>query len=148
MLFFIAINRPYCLTWNSAVMFGLVFLITSLMHRTSYRNGYGVLLVLLLLLLKNHWPIVGFWPMWICFAGINLEDAHQNLLNWSRFHILVKALLFILIGCTVFLSPLMDIISMTDILKTANSFFGLTARLRNSLSTQCFPLAQELNFHS
>lgn len=146
-LFFIAINRPYCLTWNSVVMFELVFLITGLVRWISYRNGYGVLLVLLLLLLKNHWPIVGLWPMWICFVGIYLEDVHQNLLNWFRFRILVKTLFFILIGCMIVLSLFLDVIWMVDILETVNSFFRCTAKLR-ILCQQNFFLWLELNFHS
>ena len=129
-LFFIAINQPYCLTWNSVVMFELVFLITGVVRWISYRNGYGVLLVLLLLLLKNHWPIVRLWPMWICFVGIYLEDVHQNLLNWFRFRILVKTPFFILIGCMIVLSLFLDVILMVDILETVNSFFRCTAKLR------------------
>ena len=147
-LFSIAINRLYCLIWNSVVMFELVFLITGLLRWISYRNGYGVLLVLLLLLLKNHSPVVGLCPMWICFVGIYLEDVHQNLLNWFRFCILVKTLFFILIGCMIVLSLFLDVIWMVDILETVNSFFRCTAKLRNSLSTKFFPLTQELNFHS
>ena len=142
-LFFIAINRPCCLAWNIAVMFGLVFQITSLMHWTSCRNRYRELLALLLLLLKNYWPIVRLWPIWICFLVLIWKMfiktywiGPASVFSWKLF--------FILKSCMIFLSPFLDVIRMIDILKTANSFFRCTARLRNYLSTQCFSLAQEL----
>ena len=45
--------------------------------------------------------------------GITLVDLHLNWLNWFDFLILEGALLVILIDCTIFLSPFLDVTMMS-----------------------------------
>ena len=72
-----------------------------------------------------------------------MVDVHLNWLNWFNFLILKVGLPVILIDCIIFLSPFLDITTISN--SFFNSFFPLTARLWNSLPIECFPLTYDLN---
>ena len=69
------------------------------------------------------------------FIDIILVNIHLNYLSWFHFLILEVSLLVILIDCMIFLSPFKDVY--------VNSLFPYTARLRNSLPVECFPLTYD-----
>ena len=72
-----------------------------------------------------------------------MVDVHLNWLNLFNFLILKVGLPIILIDCIIFLSPFLDITTISN--SFFNSFFPLTARLWNSLPIECFPLTYDLN---
>ena len=49
----------------------------------------------------------------VFFIGITLVDVFQNWLNWFQFLFLEGGLLVILINCIIFLSPFVDITTMS-----------------------------------
>ena len=98
------------------------------------------LLVFHLLPLLNPWLIVEMQPAQVISIGITLVDIHLNWLNWFLFLILQGDLLLILIDYMIFLSQFLDVTRMS-----VNNFFPHTARLRNSLPLECFPLTCDLN---
>ena len=74
------------------------------------KNGYAGLLVLHSLPLLNHWIIVEMELGLVFSVGNSLVGVHLNWLNWFHFLILEGGLLFILIGCMIFMSPFLDIL--------------------------------------
>ena len=65
----------------------------------------------------------------------------KNWLNWFHFLFLVGGLLVIVIDCMTFLSPFLDVTSMS---MSTVSFPAQLARLWNSLPIECFPLTFDL----
>ena len=61
----------------------------------------------------NPWLIIEMSPAQVLSIGITLVDVHLSWLNWFHFLILVRSLLFILIACMIFLSPLLDVSRMS-----------------------------------
>ena len=104
------------------------------------KNEYAGLLVLQLLLLLNSWLIVEMWQAKVFSIGITLVDVLQNWLNWSHVLFLEGDLLIIMIDRMIFLSPFLDVTTMSVYVK---SFFSRTARLCNSLPIECFPLTYD-----
>ena len=104
------------------------------------KNEYAGLLVLQLLLLLNPWLIVEMWRTKVFSIGITLVDVLQNWLNWSHVLFLEGDLLIIMIDRMIFLSPFLDVTTMSVYVK---SFFSRTARLCNSLAIECFPLTYD-----
>ena len=68
-------------------------------------------------------------------------DFHLNWQNRFRFPILVGGPLFILIGCMIFSSTTPTCYKDVYV----KGFFSGTAKLPNSLPTECFPLTYDLN---
>ena len=54
----ISVNLPYAHVWNTVAMSGLLLLVAIWNCWISYKNGHAGLLVLLFMLLLNHWLIV------------------------------------------------------------------------------------------
>ena len=63
--------------------------------------------------LEPLWLIVEIWPAQVFSIGITLVDVLQNRLNWFYFLFLEGGLLVILIDCMIFLSPFLDVTSMS-----------------------------------
>ena len=121
--YFIVINLPFNLAWNTVVMSGLAFLINISTCWISCRN---------ILLLLNLWVVVEMLPLKIVII-IPLEDLDPNKLNQLLFIIIVGCLIVILIGYTIFVSILR---CYKDFY--INSFFPFTRILWNSLSVERF----------
>ena len=71
-----------------------------------------------------------------------MVDVDLNLLNWFHFLILKGGLLVILIDCTIFLSPFVDVTRMS---MSAVSFLAQLDSGWNSLPIECFPLTRNLS---
>ena len=99
------------------------------------KNEYAGLLVLQLLLLLNPWLIVEIRRAKVFSIGITLVDVLQNWLNWSHILFLEGDLLIIMFDRMIFLSPFLDVTTMSVYVK---SFFSRTARLCNFLPIECF----------
>ena len=96
----------------------------------------GPLLAASLELLAHHQNVARL----SLYIGITLVYVHLNWLNWFHFLILKRGILIILIDGIISLSPLLDVTR-----KSVNSFFPCLAKLGNSLSIECFPLASDLS---
>ena len=71
-----------------------------------------------------------------------MVDVDLNLLNWFHFLILKGGLLVILIDCTIFLSPFVDVTRMS---MSAVSFLAQLDSGWNSLPIEWFPLTCNLS---
>ena len=98
-----------CHAWNTVVMSGLVLLTATWNCQIIYKKGYAGLMVLHMLPLLNPWLIVEIQPAEVFSIGITSVDAHLNWFNWFHLLILQGGLLVILIDCTIFLSPFLDV---------------------------------------
>ena len=127
------------IVWNTVVTSQLVLLVATWNCQTRYKNEYAGLLVVHLLPLLNTWLIVKILPE-VFSTGITLVDVLQNWVNWFHFLLLEGGALVILINCIIFCQHFWIIQRCY-----ANSFFSFTARLRNSLLIECFPLNYELD---
>ena len=120
----------YSHAWNTVAMSGLVLLVATWNCWISYKNGYVRLLVLHLLTLLNPWLIINY------FGRCSSELAELVPLPYSC-------------GRSTCYSDRLHDFSVTtprcykDVY--VNSFFLHTARLWNSLPTECLPLTYDLN---
>ena len=66
---------------------------------------------------QNVASLLSLFYSYVFSIAITLIDVHQNWLNWFHFLFLEGGLLFILIDCTIFLSPFLDVtrISMSTV---------------------------------
>ena len=110
---YLYINLPYGYAWNFFVISDQVLLAATWDCWISYRNRYVGLLVLHQLPLSKPWLIVERQTAFVFSVGITLVDVYQTWLNWFHFLILVGGLLVILINCMIFLSPFLDVASMS-----------------------------------
>ena len=109
----VSINLSYNHVWNTVVMSGLVLLVATWNYWISCKNRYAGLLVLHLPSVLNHWLIVEMQPASVISIGITLVDVYLNLPKWSHFLIPYGGLLVILKDCMIFLSPFLDVPTMS-----------------------------------
>ena len=103
-LHFISLNLPDCVAWNTVFMSRLLFLVTTLTCWTSHRNKYIVLLVLHMLLFEH---------LTHCRNVASLSLLYRYCFGRYSYELLRSGPLVILIGCMIFLSPLLDVIKMS-----------------------------------
>ena len=124
----ISVNLPYGHVWNTVVMCGLVLLVSTWNCWISYKNGYAGLLV------QNVTSLSLFYTYY--FGRFSSELAELVPLSYTR-------------GRSTHYSDRLHDFSVIiprcykDV--NVNSFFLRTARLRNSLPIECFPLTNHLS---
>ena len=124
----VSVNLPYGHVWNTVVMCGLVLLVSTWNCWISYKNGYAGLLV------QNVTSLSLFYTYY--FGRFSSELAELVPLSYTR-------------GRSTHYSDRLHDFSVIiprcykDV--NVNSFFLRTARLWNSLPTECFPLTNHLS---
>ena len=111
-LIFISINLAYSLTWNTVVMSGRLILCYLDMLDKLQKRICGAVSHKLAACFEHLAHGRNVASLSLFYWRITFVDAHLNSLNWIHFLIFMTGLFRILIDCMIFLSLLLDVITI------------------------------------